>query len=150
MTLNKIFLIGRVGNNPEIKTTSSNQEFARFSVATDEQYTDKNGQIIKKTEWHKIVAWGKQVEFIANYLVKGILVYIEGKIETRKWEDQSGITKYITEIKAEKVVGLESSHSRTSNDIQTNSNGKIINPNTDFGYNKDFPLQSSDMDKLPF
>lgn len=106
-SLNKIFLIGRLGSNPEVRSTSTGQDVANFSIATDESYTASNGEKIQKTEWHKIVAWGRQAEFVANYLHKGSLVYIEGKIETRKWKDQSGVDRYTTEIKADRVLGLE-------------------------------------------
>ena len=106
-SLNKVILIGRLGRDPEMKHTPSGQPVANFSVATDESYTGKDGQKVEKTEWHKIVVWGKQAEFCGNFLSKGRLAYIEGKLETRKWTDKDGAEKYTTEIKADRVLGLD-------------------------------------------
>ena len=106
-SLNRVFLIGRIGKDPEVRHTQSGQAVASFSVATDESYKDQSGQKVEKTEWHKVTAWGKQAEFIGSYLGKGRLVYIEGKIETRKWADQNGQERYTTEIKAERVQALD-------------------------------------------
>lgn len=106
-SLNKVILIGRIGRDPEMKHTPSGQPVANLSVATDESYTSKDGQKVEKTEWHKIVVWGKQAEFCGNYLSKGRLAYIEGKLETRKWTDKDGAEKYTTEIRADRVLGLD-------------------------------------------
>lgn len=106
-SVNRAIIIGRVGRDPELRSTPSGQAVANFSVATDETYTSKDGQKVEKTEWHRIVAWGKTAEFCGNYLSKGRLVYIEGKIETRKWVDKDGVEKYTTEIKADRVQGLD-------------------------------------------
>ena len=106
-SLNKAILIGRLGQDPTMKYTTSGQAVANFSVATDETYTGKDGQKVEKTEWHRIVVWGKTAEFCGNYLSKGRLVYVEGKIETRKWTDKDGAEKYTTEIKADRVQGLD-------------------------------------------
>ena len=106
-SVNRAIIIGRLGRDPELKFTTSGQAVANFSVATDETYTGKDGQKVEKTEWHRIVAWGKTAEFCENYLSKGRLVYIEGKIETRKWTDKDGAEKYTTEIKADRVQGLD-------------------------------------------
>ena len=92
-SLNKVFLIGRLRQTPEIKTTTSGYKVVNFSLATDESYTGQDGQRVEKTEWHRIVVWGKQAEFVANYLAKGALAYVEGKLETRKWQDQQGVTR---------------------------------------------------------
>jgi len=107
-SLNKALLIGRLGRDPEMRYTPSGQPVANFSIATDESYKDRDGQKVEKSEWHRIVVWGKQAEFCGNYLAKGRLVYIEGKLETRKWTDKDGVEKYTTEIKADRVVGLDS------------------------------------------
>lgn len=107
-SLNKVFLIGRLGRDPEIKYTPSGQPVATFSLATDESYTGRDGQKVEKTEWHRVVVWGKPAEFCGNYLAKGRLVYIEGKLETRKWQDKDGVEKFTTEVKATTVPGLDS------------------------------------------
>ena len=106
-SLNKVMLIGRLGRDPEIRYTQSGQAVANFSIATDETYMGKDGQKVEKTEWHKIVVWGKQAEFCGNYLSKGRLIYVEGKIETRKWQDQNGQDRYSTEIKAVTIQALD-------------------------------------------
>lgn len=84
--VNKVFLIGRLGSNPEVRSTSTGQEVANFTIATDESYIASSGERVEKTEWHRISAWGQQAEFAEKYLNKGSLVYIEGKIENKKME----------------------------------------------------------------
>lgn len=106
-SINKVIIIGRIGKDPEIRHTQSGQAVASLSVATDESYKDQAGQKIEKTEWHRITAWGKQAEFIGQYLGKGRLVYVEGKLETRKWTDKAGQERYTTEIKAERVQAMD-------------------------------------------
>lgn len=151
-------MIGRLGGNPEVRSTSTGQDVANFSIATDEFYTANNGDKIQKTEWHKIVVWGRQAEFVANYLHKGSLVYIEGKIETRKWKDQSGTDRYTTEVKADRVTGLEKKSDETFPG-PGRSTAPIINDNpfdwpggnTDEEFTtKGFPQESSLMDEPPF
>jgi single-strand DNA-binding protein len=107
-SVNKVIIVGRLGRDPEIRATSSGQQVANFSVATDESYKDKDGNKVERCEWHSVVVWGKQAEFCGNYLSKGRLVYVEGKLETRKWQDKDGADKYTTEIKADRVQGLDS------------------------------------------
>lgn len=106
-SLNKVILIGRIGRDPELKYTTSGQAVASLSVATDEGYTGKDGQKVEKTEWHRVTAWGKQAEFCGKYLTKGRLVYVEGSLETRKWQDKEGVERYVTEVKALRVMGLD-------------------------------------------
>lgn len=107
-SLNKVLLIGRLGQDPDMRYAPSGQPVTNFSIATDESYTNKDGQKVEKTEWHRIVVWGKQAEFCGNYLTKGRLVYIEGKLETRKWQGKDGLERTTTEIKADRVAALES------------------------------------------
>lgn len=107
-SLNKVILIGRIGQEPKLSYTSSGQAVTNFSVATDEGYRDKNtGQRVERTEWHRVVAWRQSAEFVANYLGKGRLVMVEGKLQTRKWQDQNGQDRYTTEIVADRVQGLD-------------------------------------------
>ena len=99
MSVNKVILVGRLGKDPEVKTTPSGQTIAKFSLATDEKFTDKSGQRQERTEWHNIVVWGKLAEICGNYLRKGKQVYIEGSIKTDSWDDkETGVKKYRTEI----------------------------------------------------
>lgn len=95
--LNKVMLIGRLGKDPELKTTASGSAVCTFSVATNDDYKDKTGNIQKKTDWHNIVVWNKQAEIAAQYLKKGQQIFIEGKLQTRSWE-KDGQKHYMTEI----------------------------------------------------
>jgi len=106
--INKVILVGRLGKDPEIRSTPGGQTVAKFSVATDERFTDKNGEKQERTEWHNIVAWGKLAEICGQYLRKGKLVYIEGSIRTDSWEDkESGQKKYRTDVIANTMKMLD-------------------------------------------
>ncbi len=98
--VNKAILIGRLGKDPEVRYTPDGAMVTSFSLATDEQWKDKNGEKVQKTEWHNIVTFGKLAEICGNYLAKGLLVYIEGRIRTRSWEGKDGVKRYTTEITA--------------------------------------------------
>jgi single-strand DNA-binding protein len=98
MSVNKVMLVGRLGRDPETRYTSGGQAVANFSVATDESYKDRNGERQKRTEWHKIVVWGKQAEIAQQYLKKGSLVFIEGRIQSREWQDKEGQKRTSFEI----------------------------------------------------
>src|SRR5579859_7809290 len=100
MSVNKVMLVGRLGRDPETRYTSGGQAVANFSVATDESYKDRNGERQKRTEWHKIVVWGKQAEIAQQYLKKGSLVFIEGRIQSREWQDKEGQRRTSFEIVA--------------------------------------------------
>lgn len=100
MSVNKVILVGRLGQDPELKYTSNGQSVCNFSMATSENWTDKSGQKQERTEWHRIVVWGRQAEHCNQYLKKGRQVYLEGKLQTRSWEDQQGQKRYTTEIQA--------------------------------------------------
>ena len=107
MSLNKAIIIGRLGKDPELSYTQSGTARCRLSVATSEVYFDRNNERQEKTDWHNVVVWGKQAESAGKYLEKGREVCVEGKIETRSWEDQNtGQKKWITEIKAMRVIFL--------------------------------------------
>ena len=105
--LNKVQLIGRLGGAPESKFTPDGMQIVNFSLATDESFKGKDGSRTQKTEWHKIVTFGKLAEICANYLVKGKLIYIEGRIQTRSWEDKEGTKRYTTEIVMSNMQMLE-------------------------------------------
>ena len=107
-SVNKVILIGRVGRDPEVRYTSSGSPVATFSVATDESFKAKNGEQQQHTEWHKVVAWSKLAEICGEYLTKGKLVYIEGSIRSRQWEDQSGNKRTSYEIIARNMQMLGS------------------------------------------
>lgn len=105
--VNKVILIGRLGGDPEVKYTPDGLMITNFTLATDEQRKDKSGERIQKTEWHRIVTFGKLAEICGNYLAKGRLIFIEGRIQTRAWEDKEGIKRYTTEIIAANMQMLE-------------------------------------------
>lgn len=106
--INKVILVGRLGKDPEMRSTPGGQSVAKFTVATDEKYTDKSGERQERTEWHNVVAWGKLGEICGQYLRKGKLVYIEGSIRTDSWDDkESGQKKYRTEIVARDMKMLD-------------------------------------------
>jgi len=93
MSVNKVILVGRLGRDPETRFTSGGQAVCNFTMATDETYKDRNGERQKRTEWHRIVLWGKLAEIAQQYLKKGHLIYIEGRIQSRQWDDQKTNTK---------------------------------------------------------
>ncbi len=107
MSVNIVTLLGRLGSAPELKYLPSGDAVANFSVATSEKWT-KDGQKQESTEWHKIVVFGKIAESCNMYLQKGSQVYLEGKLQTRSWDDKNGDKKYMTEIKAKTVQFLDS------------------------------------------
>ncbi len=97
--VNKVILVGNLGRDPELRSTPSGQPVASFSLATTRRWRDKSGQRQEQTEWHNIVVWGKQAEIAGQYLTKGKQIYLEGRLQTRSWDDkQSGEKKYRTEI----------------------------------------------------
>ena len=106
-SINKVILVGRLGRDPELKYTGSGTPFCRFSMATDDVWNDKvSGERQEKTEWHNIVAWDRLAEICNQYLTKGRLVYIEGSLQTREWDDQEGNKRKTTEIRARDMVML--------------------------------------------
>jgi single-strand DNA-binding protein len=107
--INKVTLIGNLGGDPELKTLEGGATVARFSLATNENYKDKNGEWQTQTEWHNIVVWRDQADRAAAQLKKGMMVYVEGKISYRKYQDQNGQDKYITDIVASSYRKLEKS-----------------------------------------
>lgn len=114
-SLNKAMIIGRLGQDPDVRYTQSNTAVANMSIATSERYKDKSGEWKETTEWHRVVAWGRTAEICQEYLKKGSQVYIEGPIQTRQWEDKEGQTRYTTEIKALQMTMLDSKGSGSGN-----------------------------------
>jgi len=106
--VNKAILIGRLGRDPEVRYTPDGTMVTNFTMATDESYKDKNGEKVQRTEWHRIVVFGKLAEICGNYLVKGKLIFLEGRIQTRAWEDKDGVKRNTTEIIASNMQMLDS------------------------------------------
>lgn len=113
-SLNKVMLIGHLGKEPDIREGQSTR-VGNMSVATDESYTDRDGNKISKTEWHRVVVYGKQAEHCQKFLRKGSLVFIEGSLQTRKWTDQNNVDRWTTEIKAQRVQFLDRKESQQGN-----------------------------------
>mgnify|MGYP000887000632 CR=1 FL=1 len=105
-SLNKVMLIGNLGKDPEVRYTTSGQAVATFSLATSEKFKTKSGDWEERTEWHRVTLWGKQAEIASEYLAKGKTVYIEGRLQTRKWTDRDGNEKYTTEIVGDRMQML--------------------------------------------
>ncbi|MBI2451019.1 MAG: single-stranded DNA-binding protein [Parcubacteria group bacterium] len=103
MNLNKIFIIGNLTRNPEKRTTPQGQTVVSFGVATNKIWTDQQGQKQQKTEFHNVVAWRRLGDIVAQYLKKGSMIFVEGRLETRSWEDKEGIKRYRTDIIAENI-----------------------------------------------
>jgi len=106
--VNKVILIGNLGDEPELRYTGDDTAVCNMSLATNESYTDSDGNEVQKTEWHDVVAWGRLGEVCNEYLSKGSQVYFEGKLQSRSWEDDDGNTRYSTEVKAQEIMFLDS------------------------------------------
>jgi single-strand DNA-binding protein len=107
-SVNKVILIGNLGADPELKYTPSNRPVCNLSLATNEVFKDKTGQKQERTEWHRVTVWGDQAENCSKYLAKGRTVYIEGRLQTRSWDDKDGKKRYSTDVVADRVVFLSS------------------------------------------
>ncbi|WP_022661033.1 single-stranded DNA-binding protein [Paucidesulfovibrio longus] len=167
-SMNKVLLIGRLGQDPKLSYTQGGQAVANFTMATDEGYRDRtSGQKVERTEWHRIVAWRQTAEFCGNYLSKGRLVLVEGKLQTRKWQDQNGQDRYTTEIVASNVQGLDSRQDgapaqgapqgqgrpqqRQQGGYQQPPQGQQNGPSyEDEDLGPAFPSEASGMDDVPF
>ncbi|MDR0816299.1 MAG: single-stranded DNA-binding protein [Desulfovibrio sp.] len=164
--LNKAMIIGRLGRDPELRYAQSGSPVTTLNVATDESYTDREGNKVERTEWHRVVVFQRQAESCANFLSKGSLVYVEGSLQTRKWQDQSGQDKYTTEIKAQRVRfldrkgdsprgGFEDDHAGQAQGASARPQGARPGGNQqpdaapeDMG--PAFPSETANMDEVPF
>lgn len=135
-SLNKAMIIGRLGQDPDVRYTQSNTAVANMSIATSERYKDSTGEWKENTEWHRVVAWGRLAEICQEYLKKGSLVYIEGPIQTRQWEDKEGQTRYTTEIKALTMTMLDSKGSG-GGASQKSDKSQPVSSNVDLNDNLD-------------
>lgn len=141
MSVNKVFLLGQVGRDPEVKEIGG-AKYATFSLATSESYKDKNGERQTNTEWHTIVCWRNTAEVVERYVTKGMQLFVEGQLRTRSWEDSEGKKRYVTEIVAKEVqfVGKkESSEQKQSQPTYQNNYGSTPMPMDD-GDDSDLPF----------
>ena len=119
--VNKVILVGNLGQKPEMRYTATQSAVANISIATTESWKDKeSGEMRDKTEWHRVVYFGKLAEIVEKYLDKGSSVYIEGKLQTRKWQDKSGADRWTTEIVGSELTMLGSRQNNSSNDMAGN------------------------------
>jgi len=144
--VNKVIILGRLGADPEMKNISSGSTVTSFSLATSESWKDKEGQKQERTEWHRVVVWGKLAEICGKYLAKGRQAFVEGRLQTRSWEDQQGNKKYTTEIVANNVQFVGGSANVSDNtgfDKPSSGGGSPFSdfaPEPDFGGNEEIPF----------
>ena len=143
--VNKVIIVGRLGADPEVKTISAGSTVTRLNVATSEAWTGKDGQKQERTEWHRITVWGKLAEICGKHLSKGRQVYVEGRLQTRSWEDAQGQKKYATEIVANTVQFLGSNGQQQERSNSASSSGS--NDFQDFGPEPSFDQSNDD---IPF
>jgi single-strand DNA-binding protein len=148
-SVNKVILIGNLGADPELRYTNTGTAVANFRIATNEVWTDKNGEKQERTEWHQIVVWGKQGENCGKYLKKGRPVFVEGRLQTRSWEDQSGNKRYTTEVVAQAVQFLGGRGESGGADSSWESSGSQTNF-SDESPDVTVPSSSASDDDLPF
>lgn len=128
MSVNKVILVGRLGQDPELRYTQSGTAVCNFSMATSEQWTDKQGQKQERTEWHRVVVWGKLGELCNQYLAKGRQAYVEGKQVTKKWQDQNGQDRYSTEVESNTVQFLGGAPQEAQQNSQQRPQGNAQAP----------------------
>ena len=122
--VNKVILVGNLGQKPDMKYTQSNTAVANLSLATSESWKDKDsGDLKTKTEWHRVVYFGKLAEIAEQYLDKGSKIYIEGKLQTRKWQDQAGNDRYTTEVLGQELTMLDSRGDSSGSSFENNNSG---------------------------
>ena len=126
-SVNKVILVGNLGADPDVKTTASGNTVATLSIATSERFKDRDGNAQERTEWHRVVVWGKTAELAAKYLQKGRKVYVEGRIQTRSWDD-NGTKRYATEVVADQVTFLDSGEDRGQSQDRPRGQGQANRP----------------------
>lgn len=160
--LNKVMLIGRLGRDPELRYAQNGSPICNLRIATDESYTDRDGNKVERTEWHSVAVFQRQAENCSTYLSKGSLVYVEGSLQTRKWQDQQGQDRYTTEIKAQRVQFLdrksdaqraapgESGGRNWNQSAGGQARQNQYNQPDDSDLGPAFPSEASGMDDVPF
>ena len=143
-SVNKVILIGNLGAKPELKTIGSGQEVCELRIATSDKWTDKQGQKQERTEWHRVVVWGKSAANCAKYLDKGKSAYVEGRLQTRSWDDKDGNKRYMTEIVADRVQFLSGGGGGSS------EHGASPPASEPSGGYRDAPPPSGGDDDIPF
>ena len=154
MSVNKVILLGRLGQDPELKYTPSGAAVCNFSLATTESWNDKNsGQKQERTEWHRVVVWGKLAELCNQYLSKGRQAFVEGRLQTRSWDDQNGQKRYTTEINATTVQFIGGQATAGSANANYGSNNNYSNNNNNDNMSQEYtPAADANFasDDIPF
>ena len=146
MSVNEVRLLGRLGQDPELKYTPGGPAVCNFTLATSKSWTDKSGKKQEKTEWHRIVVWGKLAELCNMYLSKGRQAYAEGELQTRSWDDKQGNKRYTTEINAKEVQFLDS---KNESDVTT-TRKEVADAVTDFSVSNIKTDKNYSTDEIPF
>ncbi len=155
MSLNKCMIIGNLGRDPEMRYTPSGQAVTQFTVAVNRRWKGQNEDWQEETEWFRVVVWAERAERVAERLRKGNKVYVEGRIQTRQWEDQTGQKRYTTELVANQVTSLER-REREEGDFPSSDEARSSRPNApasgspDSGQQRPAPAGGDDYDDLPF
>lgn len=144
MSVNKVMVLGRLGQDPELKYTPSGMAVCNFTVATSETWNDKAGQKQERTEWHRIVVWGKLAELCNQYLSKGKQTFVEGSLQTRSWDDKDGTKRYTTEVVAKSVQFIGSSTNKENSNHETHEQMELA-PEYDISTDTNFTR-----DDIPF
>ncbi len=130
-SVNKVILLGNLGRDPEVRYTPGGTAVANFTMATTDRWTDQNGEKKERTEWHRIVVWGKQAEIVGEYLKKGRQVFIEGSLQTREWTDRDGNKRFTTEVRAQRVQMLGRPEERQP--VAARTGEEVAEPEAGFG-----------------
>lgn len=147
-SLNKVMLIGNLGKDPEVRYTAAGTAVASFSMATTEKFKSKAGEWEDRTEWHNVTLWGRLAEISGEYLSKGKPVYIEGRLQTRKWQDRDGVDRYTTEVVAEKMQMLGGKNGGSGNASNSGNGGTGGGQGVSGGSIEEPPFSSDD--DIPF
>jgi len=138
--MNKAIIVGRLGQKPELKYTPAQTGVTNITLATTESFKDASGNYTDKTEWHRVVVFGKTAEFVANYLDKGALILVEGRLQTRSWDDRDGQKKFTTEIVANVVTPFTYGKQQDQQNQSSNQSSKPEPPVNPFGGDDEEPL----------
>ncbi|MBN2780492.1 MAG: single-stranded DNA-binding protein [Candidatus Marinimicrobia bacterium] len=150
-SMNKVILVGRLGQNPEQRATPGGTSVTNFSLATNETYKAQNGEYTDNTEWHRCVAFGKTAEYIGNFFTKGRLVYVDGRLRTRKWTDANNATHYTTEVNVDTAMLLDRANQNESGVYAPPSQGSGSGPREQkFPPENNEPPMPDNEEELPF
>ena len=145
-SVNKVILVGNLGRDAELRYTPGGSAVATLNMATTEVWNDKQGQKQEKTEWHRVILWGKQAESLQEYLTKGKQIYVEGRLQTRQWDDKDGNKRYTTEIKADRITLLGGGGGRSGGGFA----GGAERGGSSAGHSDEPPVEPITDDDIPF